>query len=188
MTVHYTATPMGRSSISVGSLIWLALCWPADAGAQVQRPPRGSPPAPISPPTATGQLLPDLVAVPITPQVFVESYTDESPCTTHTHSRTARLQLGGRFTASLPARVAALYRNGQMIDSWSPMAGSPPIDLGTFSWTFTHECSGGGVSNASTPANNHRLVVDPDNRLIEASEENNVIEFYVPSSATWSKN
>jgi hypothetical protein len=168
-----------------------ALGWALSAGIVVAQPRRSTsnPAVPSAPQVGTVALQPDLIADVDPPPAFIESYSTTQPCTPHSHTWTRRVLLRGRWLASLPAPAATLFnQQGQTVASWGSVAGSSPINLGSFTWTADHPCpsGNGGLSTPPTPpANNYRLVVDPGSKLTETNEQNNTVEFYVPLSAAW---
>jgi hypothetical protein len=149
-------------------------------------------PTPTTANMGTQALLPDLTAARYGPGVIAETYTPSDPCTPHSHVNVLRLRLGGRFLPTYPTTTAKLYRDGVELATWTVATTgvTPPVTLGSFSWTRDHPCPGSGTANANVgPAvtNNHRLVIDPNNAVQEVSKQNNVLEFYVPPDAVWAK-
>jgi hypothetical protein len=142
----------------------------------------------VSPPQAqvsTQAMLPDFVAIFRPPATIVEQYSEDRPCTAHTHTRTAYIQVGRR-NGTFPNPTAMLYRDGQLIESWivTVPPGTTPVDIGSFTWTMNHECPGGTTSVSQAPAPNYRLVVDPGNNVTEHSESNNVVLFHIDPAVT----
>lgn len=131
----------------------------------------------------THVLQPDLVAVrEAVPAAIAEAWSATNPCTQHSHTYRIYLRVKGRFGASTPAPTAILYRDGQPVETWalSIPSGSQEVTLGSFTWTKDHPCpSGSGATFSTPPQPNYRLVVDPQGKLTEMSETNNVVEFHL---------
>jgi hypothetical protein len=164
-----------------------ALCLPALATAQLvpDRTKEAS-----RPPIATAAIVPDIVAIYQPPGGFVEAYGPDKPCTTHSHTYTATVKIGRRH-GTFPSPSATLYKDGQAIETWTVNVppGPSPVTLGTFTWSKDHPCPGGGTSMSytPTPAPNYRLVVDPGNKVTEASEGNNVVQFHIDPAVQFVK-
>jgi hypothetical protein len=190
MRINRLFTPPTAASALIGALFATGvLAQLTNPGARRAAPPTTAAGAAAN--IGTQALLPDLTAARSGPATIVESYSETDPCTTHSHTHVLRLQLGGRFLPTYPTAMAKLYRDGQELTTWTVATTglAAPVNLGSFSWTRDHPCPGGGASVTVGPSqpNNHRLVIDPNGAVQEASEQNNVLEFFVPPDAAWAK-
>jgi hypothetical protein len=136
----------------------------------------------------TQAFLPDYSAKR-TGTVIYESWTEENPCTPHSHEYVLTLQVWRR-SGSFPNPTATLYRDGAQIESWTittPTSGDTTVNIGQFRYTADHPCPSGNASIGPNHPPNYRLVVDPANRIAEQSENNNVFEFYMDPSRQFIK-
>ena len=138
----------------------------------------------------TQAILPDYAARTMGPGAIVESYTEDNPCTPHTHERVFYISAWRRM-GSFPNPTAVLYRDGVQVESWTigGTGTNTTVNLGKFTWTMYHECpTPGQISQGPPPPPpNYRLVVDPAGLVTEQSEQNNSISFYMDPSRTFTK-
>jgi len=147
-------------------------------------------PRPLTPAAnAAKVVLPDIRPIVEFAPTIIESWSPEHPCTPHSHTHTATVKAKRLHSASFPAPAAMLYRDGQVIASWSLASSGGTeelVTLGSFTWTKDHPCPDGNTT-VTFYNKNYRFVVDPDNRQAEASESNNVFEFYIDPAVPFVK-